>query len=173
MTNSKFILSTLNTAKCHSIKYDLILAISRSNFGGPAPSERGLGKEGEEGPPNMDRKSLEIISSFIPEKSAILGPGPNETILNTLQKRLLLCPEAALNQIVQQVAINLYTVEIQGGLCRQKHRHKNTDSKIGPRGVENPPETRGKRPPTSNTPTNSGTLPRPNGFLYQRPYCSM
>ncbi len=62
------------------------------------------------------------------------------------------------------------TKVLQGGLCQQKHRHRNADSKIGPGGQENRPETQEKRPKTTKTERNSGTLPRPKGFLYQRPY---
>ncbi len=34
----------------------------------------------------------------------------------------------------------------QGGLCQLKQRHRNTDSKIGPGGKKNRPETEGKPP---------------------------
>ncbi len=43
---------------------------------------------------------------------------------------------------------------LQGGLCRQKHSHRNTDSKIGPGGQETRPETQGKRPKTQKTDRN-------------------
>ncbi len=39
-----------------------------------------------------------------------------------------------------------------------------------PRMLENRPKTQGKRPKNPKTPRHSGTLPRPSGFLYQRPY---
>jgi hypothetical protein len=37
---------------------------------------------------------------------------------------------------------------LQGGFCQQKHRHRNTDPKIGPGGKEHRSETQGK--PTTN-----------------------
>ena len=57
-----------------------------------------------------------------------------------------------------------------GWFCRQKSLHRNADSKINPGRWETRPEHEGKRPKTPKTHRNSGTLSRPNGFLYQRPY---
>ncbi len=69
-----------------------------------------------------------------------------------------------LSQQAQQAAT---IIRLQGGSCQQKHRHRNAGSKIGPGGPETRPETQEKRPTTNR---NSGTLPRPKGFLYQRSY---
>ena len=49
---------------------------------------------------------------------------------------------------------------LQGGFCRLKHRHRNTDPKIGPGGRDSRPGAQGKRPKPSKTFRNSGTLPR-------------
>ncbi len=61
-------------------------------------------------------------------------------------------------------------VFIQGGFCQQKHSHRSADSKIGPGDWETRPKTKGERTTNSTIHRNSGTLPRPKGFLYQRPY---
>ncbi len=61
------------------------------------------------------------------------------------------------------------TVVIQGGFCQQKHRHKNTDSQIGPGGRKTGREpTENDQKPRKPTET-QGPWPRPKGFLYQRP----
>ncbi len=39
-----------------------------------------------------------------------------------------------------------HEMAIQGGFCRQKHSHRNTYSKIGPRGQETRPEPRENGP---------------------------
>ncbi len=65
---------------------------------------------------------------------------------------------------------NVYSTDNTRRFLSTETRHKNTDSKIGPRGQETRPKTKGKRPKTSKTDRNSRTLPWPNGFLYQRPY---
>ncbi len=59
---------------------------------------------------------------------------------------------------------------VQEDFCRQKHGHRNTDSKIRPREQEHRPETQEKRPKTAKTHGNPGTLPRPKRFLYQIRY---
>ncbi len=57
----------------------------------------------------------------------------------------------------------------QGGFCRQKHTHRNTDSKVGPGGVGNKAENQRKTTNNQENHRNSGTLAPPKRFLYQRP----
>ena len=42
--------------------------------------------------------------------------------------------------------------DLLGGFCRQKHSHRNTDSRIGPGGQETRAETQGKRPTKTENP---------------------
>ncbi len=57
---------------------------------------------------------------------------------------------------------------VQGGVSRQKHRHKNTDPKVSPGGyIIDPAKSLRKRPKAAETHRNSGTLPRPKGGLHQ------
>ncbi len=62
---------------------------------------------------------------------------------------------------------------VPGDVCRQRHRHRNPDSKIRPGGQERRPDTEGKRTKTTKTNGNLGTLPRDKWVLYQRPYRTM
>ena len=57
-------------------------------------------------------------------------------------------------------------------MCQQKHRHRNTDSKIGPEGVGKQAGNHRKTTKTPNNHRNSGTLPLPKRFRYQRPHRS-
>ncbi len=48
---------------------------------------------------------------------------------------------------------------LQGGFCRRRHRHKNTDPKIGPGGWESRSGAKGKRPTTARPTINQGPCP--------------
>ncbi len=53
---------------------------------------------------------------------------------------------------------------LQGGFCRQKHRHRNTDPQIGPGGYETRPETQGNRPKTPKPTETQGPCPDLKSF---------